>query len=294
MATISTLAVSTSYEELTGDISYTLVRCEARPLTAGLAPALVALLTDITTTQETERKLVLDLERAEVRVFLADEDIDSLIDGIVNTLLTLTGGDRTSDLYTFYLKDKTPGELKDPILDEELEAVRQWIDPLSASPHPALVTFAPLLNAAVDVADKAKAAFDTAAQALKTFREQGARKTLVDMLNAKRKATHGALGEIAHSHPELMLPGNFADRFFVRDQKKKKPGIKELQARLDAAKALVDELSGKLAKAKAEEAAAANEAAEKKAKEYQQKLLAAQKKVADAAAELSTLQQQAP
>ncbi|MFO0762405.1 MAG: hypothetical protein U0359_38555 [Byssovorax sp.] len=283
--------MNASYEALTGDISYTLVRCEARPLTAALAPALAGLLDDIATVAEAERKLVLALERTEVRVFLADEDIDGLIDGIVNTLLTLTGGDRSSDLYTFYLKSTPPAELKDPILGEELEAVRRWIEPLGASPHPSLMAFAPLLADKVEVADKAKGDFDAAAGALKTFREQGARKALIDTLNAKRKATYGALAEIAHSHPELMLPANFADRFFMHEQRKRKLTAKDLEARLAVAKAAVDDLADKLAKAKAEEAAAEADAAAKKAKEHQQKLAAAQKKAAEAAAELAALQQ---
>src|SRR6185369_11725416 len=123
-------------------------------------------------------------------------------------------------------------------------------------------------------ADKAVIDLATAQQALKDFREVGARKALFDHANAVRKATYGALGQIAHSHPEAKLPSDFADRFFLHDSRprKKAPTLEELKERLAAAQAAVDAmeaqtLAASQAEAKAKAAAAAQDlaAAEKEA-----------------------------
>ena len=291
MGTISTIAVNASYETLTGDLSYTLVRCEARPFTAGLAPALLALLADTATCADTERTLLLEVERAEMKVFFADEALDGTIDAATNALLTITGGDRTVEPYTLYLKDKTPAELKEPVLKEELETARSWVERFQTSIHPSLNALAPVLAAQVDTADKAQGMLDAASLALTTFREEGPRRVLIETINAKRKATHGALGEIAHSNPLLMLPINFADRFFRHEPRRKKATKKEVQARLDAAQGEVAALEAKLAKMESDEAAEAAKVAAEKEKEKEQKLAAAQKKAAEAAQEIAALQQ---
>lgn len=290
MGTISTLAVDASYETLTDELSYPLVRCEARPLTAGLAPALAALLTDVATTESDERKLVLEVLRAEILVTLADEDIDVTVDAVVNTILTITGGDRDHDLYTHFLGDKTPAELKEPILAEELETVRAWVPTLTTSPYPSLAAFAPVLDQQVADADKAVAKLTTASQALKSFREVGPRRALVDKINAKRKATYGDLGEIAHSNPQLNLPKDFADRFFLHDQRRRrKPTSKELRVRLEAARTAVADIEAKTTRAEADEKAEAEVRAARKNKALQKKIAAAEKKAAAAAAELAAL-----
>jgi hypothetical protein len=290
MGTISTLAADASYETLADEIAYPLVRCEARPLTTGLAPALAALLTDVATTQSDERKLVLAVLRAEILAVLADEEIDATVDAVVNNLLIITGGDREHELYTHFLGDKTPGELKEPILAEELETVRAWVDSLIKSPYPSLAALGPILDQQVANADKVVAALTAASQALKSFREVGPRRALVDKINANRKATYGALGEIAHSNPQLNLPKDFADRFFLHDQRRRrKPTSKDLRIRLEAARALVDDIEAKLAKAETDEKADADAKAQRKAKAQQKKVAAAEKKAAAAAAELAAL-----
>ncbi len=292
MANINTVAVSASYEVLTSEVSYPLVRCEARPITAGLAPALFALLADIATCAAAERKLVLQVERAEVAVFLADEGIDGSVDAVAHACLAINGNDRTAEPYITFFKHKPPAELKEPVLEEELGTVKLWVEPLQTSIHPSLSALAPTLAAQIEVADKAKAMLDAANVTLQTFREQGARKVLVDAINAKRMATHGALGEIAHSNPQLMLPINFADRFFVRETRRRRVTRKEVATRLEAAKNEVAALEAKLAKLDGDAAAAAAKLAAQNAKEHQQKLAAAQKKADEAAAKLAALQQQ--
>src|SRR4051794_11897295 len=103
MATTNTLPADASYGTLRAELSYPLVRCEARPLTAGLVPALSALRTEVDTTAGAEDLIVLDVQRAEVLVFLADEDIDGTVHAVEKNLLILTDGDREADLYVHYM-----------------------------------------------------------------------------------------------------------------------------------------------------------------------------------------------
>ena len=68
-------------------------------------------------------------------------------------------------------------------------------------------------------------------QALVRFHEVGARRALVEKMNAARKLAHGQLGQIVHDHPELALPTSFPDTFFLHDTRKRK---KETPASIDA------------------------------------------------------------
>jgi hypothetical protein len=292
MANIPTLVASASYETLTAEISYTLVRCEARPITAGLAPALLALLTEVNDTENQERLLELDVQRAEIRVALADDDIDGTVDAVVNSVLTITGGDRSADLYLHFLGGKTPAQAKAPVLAEELELVRGWIPSLLASPYPTLAALGPVLADQVAAADKAKGVLDTTTAALKDFREVGARKVLADHINARRKATYGDLGDIVHSNPLLNLPKGFPDQCFLHEHRKRRYSSKELKQRRDLAQAALADLDEKIQEAEADEKAAADRRAEQRARARAQKLADAQKKANAATAALATLQAQ--
>jgi hypothetical protein len=164
---------------------------------------------------------------------------------------------------------------------------------LQSSPHPSLAALGPVLDHQVQSADAAVAQLAAASQALKQFREVGERKALVDKINARRKATHGELGEIAHSNPQLNLPSDFADRFFRRDRRRRRRvTVKELTEKLEAAKAIVAELELALAKLVAAEKVAADAKAKAKAAEREKRIAEVQQKAAAAAAELAALQKE--
>jgi len=290
MGTINTLAADASYEDLAADLTYTLVRCEARPLTAGLAPSFVALLGDVNQTSDQERQHTLTVLRAEELVALTDEDIDVTVDAVVNTILTITGGDRDHDLYRHYLGHQRPRDLKLPIHGDELTTVRAWVPSLLTSPHPGLAALGPVLQLRVGNADDAIAERQQAAQALKDFRQLGPRRALVDKINARRKATYGDLGEIAHSNPQANLPADFADRFFRHEhRRRRKATVKELTEKLAAAQAVAKKLEIELAQAEVTEKAAADARAKQEAEALQKKVADAEKKAADAAAAVAAL-----
>lgn len=291
MGTINTLAVSASFEDLTADLTHTLVRCEARPVTAGFAPPLVTLLAEVATTADHERQLVLAVLRAEEMVILTDEDIDGTVDAVVHAVLTIAGGDREHVLYRHFLGNTRPSDLKEPVHGPELEVVRTWVPSLLSSPHASLAALGPVLDPQVKSADQALAQLAAASQALKHFREVGERKALIDKINACRKATHGALGELAHASPQLNLPSDFADRFFRRAlRRRRRVTVKELTEKLEAAKASVAEIEVALAKVVAAEKAETDAKSKAKAAEREKKIAEAQQKAAEAAAELAALQ----
>jgi hypothetical protein len=294
MGTIRTLPVDASYETLTEEVACTLSRCEARPLTASLAPAIFAQFSEIALTSQDERSLVLEVLRAEAKVALVDEDLDHTVDAVVAAILVITGGDREADLYVHYLGESTPAELKEPVLSEELDTVRLWVPSLLGSPHPSLAALGPVLVPQVAAADAVEAALETAQQALKDFREVGARKALVDKINANRNATFGELGVIAHSNPQLSLPKDFAERGFLHERRPRKQSSKELQHRLKGAEAEVAAIKLKIVAALADEKAKQDKKDARKAKALADKLALAQKKVDDAAAALAALQGQPP
>jgi hypothetical protein len=294
MGNIRTLTANVSYETLTEEVACPLARCEVRPCTAALAPAIFALFGEIAVTSNDERLLVLEVLRAEARVVLADDDIDGTVDAVVASLLVITGGDREADLYVHYLGTSTPAELKDPVLAEELEAVRKWVSSLKGSPYASLAALGPVLEQQVAIADAAEKKLSDATQALKDFREVGARKALVDKINANRQATYGELGDIVHSNPVLGLPRDLAAQSFLHERRPRKARTKELKARLASLQAEVAAVQLKVTAAEAAEQAVIDKKNARKAKLAAKKLADAQKKADAAAAALAALQNPPP
>lgn len=290
MGNISTLALVASYDAIRDDINHLHIRLEGRPLTAALAPPFVALQGDITSVEQQEQHLVFNAARCEVRAVLADEDVDTLVDVLVHAVLVITGNDRKHPLYVHFIGDMTPGKIKEPVNGEELVTAKSWIPSLQSSPHPTLVALAPQLDKAVTAAENREADLAAAELTLKNFREVGPRKALVDKANALRLSTYGALGDIAHSHPELNLPKDFADRFFKHEQRNRKPPTaRDLATKLDAARTDLAALEARHAEAQKAEAADAADAAKTKSAKDQKAIDKAQKKADEAAAALAAL-----
>jgi hypothetical protein len=287
-----TFAPTVSSTVLFEDTTYVLVRVQARPLTAGLAPLLIAFLAELAGTDEQEKQLVIDDARTEFAMVLSDDALDHFVDSVVNSLLTITGGKRDDALYVHFLGSQKPFQLKNPVLGPELEKVRGWLPSLETSPHAILAALAPAGAQLVAEGDKAQLAFSAAHQALKDFREVGARVALVAKANALFSTTYGALGDIAHSHPEANLPKDFADGFFRHDHRRRTPlSSEELGVKVAAAEAALRALQAERDEAKADEAKAAADKAKKEAAARQKVIDDAQKKADDAAAKLAALKQ---
>lgn len=288
MGTVSTLALDTPYDVVRDDLNHLLIHLSARPLTAALAPPFGGLQNELTDLVRQDQELVFTVARARILVEIIDEDLDGIVDAVVHVILTVTGNNRESPLYQHFIGNQLPSEIKIPVLGEELVKAKGWIASLQGSPHLGLVALAPQLADAVLVGEQRQLERRTAEQSLKDFREVGPRKAFIDKANALRLSTFGALGDIAHSHPELSLPKDFAERFFKHEKRNRKPPTaKELAVKVTAARADLGALEGKLAEAqKAEDEAAAHEAKSRAAKN-QKVLDRAQKSADDAAARLA-------
>lgn len=202
-----------------------------------------------------------------------------------------TGDSPKHPLQIHLFKGKTLSKFKRPILAGQLEAMRDWTSPLQNSGAPALVALAADLAPLLVAADKAVDLQKTATQKNREFRDVGARKQLVDKLNAKRKEVFGALAKLPFEHPSLAP--DFPDRFF-----RVEPPTTEEDETPDEVKAAILDLESELAERKAQlaamesaAAAAAKADTEKKAKQQALEDLEAQqadlaKKAADLKAQL--------
>ena len=291
MAGIKTLPLNTSHGELREEIAFTMVRCEARPLTEALAPPLATFFPRIQDVMSTDWQLTLDVMRAEARVIVLDERLDTTVDAIVSAILVITGGDRTHWLYVLFLGTQQPAELKAPILGEELETLEKvWLPELGKTPFPTLSAFTAVLKPQVEEARTAETALAVAKQALTHFRsEQGACGALVADINSARKGAHGQLGVIAHANPLALLPTEFPESFFQLGRAHRKLTADELVVRLAQAKTAVEVLQARLEEARADELKKANKRATREAARRQKKLGKAEKKAADAQAEVDAL-----
>lgn len=268
-----------------------MVRCEARPLTEALAPPLATFFPRIQDAMSTEWQLTLDVMRAEARVIVLDERLDTTVDAIVTAILAITGGDRSHWLYVLFLGTQKPSELKAPIMGEELETLEKvWLPELGKTQFPTLSAFTAVLKPQIEEARTAVTALAVAKQALTHFRsEQGACGALVADINSARKGAHGQLGVIAHANPLALLPVDFPESFFQLGKTGHKLTAAELEGRLTLARKAVLWLEARLEEARADELKKANKRATREEARRQKKLGKAEKKAADAQAEVDAL-----
>lgn len=275
------------------ELIHTLARLEANPLTASFAPPFEALYKhEWTQAALQEFALLVEAYRADALVEEADDDLDDLVDDLDAYARRKVKGDLKDPFYLYFFGAKRPYELKRPMLGGQLETMRGWVGPLHTAGDEEALKLASKLEGLIVKADIAISKQSTATEKVKTFRTLGARKTLVDKLNALRKSTDGKLAELPHTNPSAKLPGHFASRFFKHAPKRGKTAARELtsadlKTRLADAKAeiaaLEQQLSDAIAKEEAEALARAQLEADKAA------LAEAEKEAAEAAAKVATL-----
>ena len=284
-----------AYEIIAQDTTHIIVPLEVNELTQGFAPDFYALRDDIHATAQQEEALGFAVFRAESFVLSIDADIDSIVPPLLNAVLASVGNNKEHPLYVFLVGQKTVGEIREPVLGEELETVRTWIEPLQASPDPTLKSYGDALAKKVDEADHRVADLASAEQALKTFKEIGGRKQLVDRANALRASTYGAASRMIDDKPEANLPADFADRIFRFERirrRRKLATVGEIEKQILANEKEHAALLARLATAQEAEAAANAAKQKAKAKPVEDALQAATKKQAALEAEIAQLQAQ--
>ena len=239
-----------------------------------------------------ETELLVEDHRADAMVDAADHALDDFVDELDSTLLQIVGKDRSDPLYDYYFGKKRPHEMKRPVLGDELETLRSFVQPLKTSPHGALAALGEKLELLIARADAAVERQRIAAETIKTFRTLGERRAAIDELNALRQSTAGILSEMPHKHPEKRLPADYAARFFKRGPRRGKTAGKDitsadLSALIAEHKQQVETLEKQLAEVLAKEEAEARAKSENEA--LQAELLAAEKTAAETAARIAAL-----
>jgi hypothetical protein len=282
-----TLANRTGLLVLLREIRYTLSQVTAEPLATPHVGPFQQLRDEWKTVLLEEVDILEALSAAQAAVDKADDGLDDFAGRTWRAVEDFTGGNPKHPLQVHLFKGKPLGKFRRPNLGGQLEAMRDWTSPLSNSGAPALVALAADLPALIVAADKAVDLQKAAAQKNREFRDVGARKQLVDKVNARRKETYGALAKLPFEHPSLAA--DFADRFF-----RVEPAVDDEEETIEDVKAAVVDLEAELSQRKAqlatmeaEAAAAAKADAEKKVKELAlEELEAQQAELAKKAAEL--------
>lgn len=218
--------------DLIHDLTFTQAQLEANPLTISFAKAFSDLSTEVKKAVARQFELVAGQAVTEAKKVQADSVLNRLVDQTRSALMTLSGNNRDTPLYKRLFGDQRPSTIKRPVLGAQLELMRDWVSPLSTATQPELTALAPLLTAAIKVADDAIAAGRTADQLLTDFLEVGDCKALLDKANALRKATYGKLAELVHDKPDAHLPADFAAQFFLQESRWSAPDREELLSRV--------------------------------------------------------------
>lgn len=285
-----TLPIDIPVHELAEELYYTTALLQAYPALEAQAAQHEALILDLDQIMQIETALTRALMRAEAAIIVADVHIDVVATAIDGTIRLEHGGDRKSLVHQRYFGNIPPSRFKRPVLGEQLETMRTWIPSLTGpQSSPALQAQGAQLAVGVAQADAAQAA-KVEAQRNLADHQIGARKTLIDKVNAGRLTLFGQLAELPHSRPELGLPPDFAHHFFLRETRRRKPtldmlerDIARLQAQLQRAEAERDRLL-------AEAETAARELEQAELAEAQAELAAIEQQRLEAAERLAELE----
>ena len=189
---------------------------------------------------------------------------------------------RKDPRYQRYYKEP-PSRLRRPVLGPQLATMTEWVPSLTdANASPAVQAHGQRLATLVQRAENAVKALSSAEAAVTDFETIGAKKAFVDQLNALRMTAFGQIAELPHSRPELNLPADFAQRFFLRDAADKKPSISSVEQAILRARARVAELEAQLARLVEEADAEARLAEEAEVREAMKVLEKAEKERAAA------------
>jgi len=220
-----TIEYGTPLLELYEEWLYTHTRLDADPLTQTLATEFVPLQQRWETVHDKELELIRRRARARAAVTVADIYLDRFLESFDHVLLALVSNDRESELYRRFFGDKRPAQLKRPVLGEQLETMASWPATLAKLESEALRAQGEALTPLVKNGQAAENALKEAVQATEDFYALGEHRTFVDELNAARSQLSGQLGKLRHGEQGLHLGSDFAEQFFLREERSRGPTI---------------------------------------------------------------------
>ncbi len=295
MPNIRSIDENASLEVQGEELVYSEGRLAIHPLTKTLAVDFTKLVDDEWLPLVTKQyKLVIDVLRAEARVWYIDMRLDAFVDKFHPALLRAVGNNDHDPRYTALMQGKRPFELKRPLLKKQLEIMNKWPQTLVEPAYQSLTELAamlPELQEILSEANTAQQAHEAAKTARVNFRALGERRTFSKTLNALRQNTGGKLGEMVHKLTSETLPTDFADWFFRpsrRTDYAEERTLDDIDRDINDAKMALQKLEEERAATEQRLADAEKEANERKTNE--EKLAAAKKRQAEAAAEAAALE----
>jgi hypothetical protein len=250
------LAPSSSLTVIRDDLVFTSARILADPNVATQAKVVAALLDDWSTVQTKQFDLWDAITKADALVAAADDNLDDFIPPFANAIRGLGGGDKNPTWNLFF--KVTPYELAAPVLGDELEALRRWVQLLAKGGEPTLAAFKKPLEKLIAEADAAVKARTDAALANEHFRTKGGLAEFFVDMSKQRDGIAASIDAIAAK--SKTLPRNYSSRFFRKrttkvsaEEKAAKAAKKEAERQAKAeAEALVKAAQAKVKAAMAE------------------------------------------
>lgn len=270
-------------------------RLAIHPLTKSLAADFTKLVDDEWLPLVTKQyKLVIDVLRAEARVWFIDMRLDAFVDKFHPALLRAVGNNDQDHRYTALMHGKRPFELKRPLLKKQLEIMNKWPKTLEEPAYQSLTELSAMLSELKEIlaeANTAQQAHEAAKTARIHFRALGERRTFTKTLNALRQNTGGKLGEMVHKLTSETLPTDFPDWFFRPSRRTdyvEERTLDDIDRDIADAKITLQKLEEERVVTEQRLADAEKEANERRTNE--EKLAAAKKRQAEAAAEAAALE----
>lgn len=275
--------------DLVHELTFTTAQLGAHPLGVGLTKDFESLLAGTAKAVARQLELTSALALAESKVARADDVLNAILENVNLTLMQLVARDRDAPLYRRFFGTQRPSEAKRPVLGAQLDLMRGWLPILQAAPQPELKAHAAPLEAALKAADDALSAMAKAEGDHESFHEIGEVKALIDASNAARKGAHGVLAQAVHKDPSANLPGDFAEGFFLRDNRWTAPTVKELRARVGRSEVLLARHKAQLAEAEEREQLATRLENEAQALALREEVAAIESRVAEERARANAL-----
>ncbi len=276
------------FTDIEEDLGCILVATLACPLTSNLAPPIAQLLAELSPTRATQTQFERAVAAEDAKIPFVDDVLNFLLDEAKREVPGQLDPEQAAKIMARLFEKRSPSALRRFTLGEQHETQRGWPDILTPLQNPKLTDLASRVGQAVKSADDVLSNQARAQTQLDAFLV-GPRAEYVAACNKERGAIFGKILEIYEDPASGPLPGDFVDRFFLRDTSGRvkrlddvEKAIGRLSAKLGKLTALRKDMTDKLKNA-------AQEKLEAEILARSAKLAEAQKAAGDEAAAIAAL-----
>ena len=188
----------------------------AYPLTSILAPPIAHLLAELDERRAKQTQLERAVAAEDAKIPFADDVLNLLLDEAKKEVPVQLDPEQAAKIMARLFEKRSPSALRRFTLGEQHETQRGWPDILTPLQNPRLTDLASRVGQAVKSADDVLSNQAKAQTQLDAFLV-GPRAQYVATCNKERGAIFGKILEIFKDPASGPLPGDFVDRFFLRD-----------------------------------------------------------------------------